>query len=62
MDWKFRIKNNQKMLKLRKYSPSKDTAIAKKVEQKEEITKTAPDSSERRRTIIVRHTSTETED
>ena len=42
-------------------SPTKDTATAKKVEIKEEITKAAPDSSESCRIIIVRRTSTEAE-
>ena len=42
-------------------SPSKDTSIAKKVEQKEEVTKTNPDSSESYRKIIVRRTLTEAE-
>ena len=35
-------------------SPSKDTAVAKKVEQKEEVTETNHDSSESCRTILVR--------
>ena len=40
-------------------SPPKESASAKKVEIKEEINDTAPDTSESCRTIIVRHTSTE---
>ena len=40
-------------------SPSNDTAGANKVEQKEEVTETSPDSSERCRTIIVIWTSSE---
>ena len=42
-------------------SPTKDTVTAKKVEAKEEVTETAPDSSESCRTIIVQRTSTEAE-
>ena len=40
-------------------SPTKESASAKKIEVKEEITDTAPDTSENCRTIIVRRTSTE---
>ena len=44
-----------------KYASTNTTATAKKVEQKEEIAETSPDSSESCRTIIVRQTSTEAE-
>ena len=40
---------------------ARDTNLMKKVEAKEEITETAPDSSESCRKIIVRRTSTEAE-
>ena len=40
-------------------SPTKDTVTAKKIEIKEEIAETAPESSESCRTIIVRRTLTE---